>query len=211
MATGLLQNLVSFYKIKQPSGNFVEIGSGSNLYPIFAALPYANKIDVLELGKQNLTYLANQFISFDPIWQLWIDFLKEIDPIYSIDFHHQFKDKVVIKRGSLFDLSENIYQLASMHFVAESISQDLDEFYLANKKFVLSLTSNRIFCASFMEGSEGYSSPGSFFPAVKITSNEIEQSLKPFSDELAIQRIHMNKGVVRKGHTGMLLALGNRK
>lgn len=207
----ILKYLVSFYKKSNPSGEFVEIGSGPNLYPIFAALPYAKKITILELGKQNIAYLEKQFDSFDLIWHQWINLLKELDPIYSIDFHQEFINKVIIESGSLFDLPENKYQLASMHFVAESVSQDLDEFYLANKKFALSLMPKGIFSASFMEGSEGYSSPGSFFPAVHIISKEVKRSLKPFSDDLDVLRIQTNQGIVREGHTGMLLALGSKK
>lgn len=204
----IIQKLAAFYAKEKPSGEFIELGCGPNLYPVLTALPYAQKITILEFGKQNINYLNKQIKVFDPIWQQWIELLRKLCPIYSVDLHQQFRNRVEIKSGSIFDLPKNKYQLASMHFVAESTSQDLEEFYTANKCFLLSLTTNGVFTASYMEGSEGYSSPGKFFPAVKVTKNEIEKALNHFVSGLVIERISTDNGLVRKGHTGILFASG---
>jgi len=207
----IVQKLVTFYEKEKPSGEFIEIGCGPNLYPVLAMLPYAQKITILEIGKQNISYLRNQLKSFDPIWQQWIKLLQTLSPIYLADLHRQYKSKIEIKSGSLFDLPQNKYQLASMHFVAESIPPDLKKFNLANKSFMLSLIAGGIFSVSYMEGSEGYSNSGKYFPAVRISKKEVEKALLPFASELTVKKISANNGLVRKGHTGMIFAFGRRK
>lgn len=206
----ILSHLVRFYHEHTPAGRFIEIGAGPNLYPILAALPYAQTVDVLEHGTQNVHYLNRQFFGLDPMWRQWMHLLGTLDPIYKTDLEAQFKEKVTVKHGDLFDLKEKDYDLVSMHFVSESLSEDMDEFFKANKCAVQAIRPGGLFSASFMENSLGYDSPGRKFPAVAITAKEVSESLSPYIDDLDVHRIQTGGGVVRPGHTGMLLVVGKR-
>lgn len=205
----VLKYIVEFYRAVPPVGNYLEIGGGPNLYPTLAALPYVDHVDFIEYGLQNVRYLK-KFIQggLDDTWKQWVNLLKKIDPVYkSIDFDKELKEKVKVWQGDIFDLPENKYDSASMQFVSESITQDREEFEDANKKFLKSLKPGGVFIATFMENSQGYTTPGKYFPAVMVRTEEIEKSLKRFSSDVRIKGI---SSIVRAGHTGMLMASGHR-
>lgn len=207
----IVANLVKFYKKNQPKGRFLEIGCGPNLFPVFAALPYADKIDIVEFGEKNILYLKQQFVSFHNIWLKWIDLLKELDNVYNnIDFNQCFRQKVIINQGTIFDLPQNKYDAVSMHFVAECLTGDLKEFNKANRKIVESIKPGGIFFASFMENSQGYNSPGKPFPAVAIDADDIRESIGSLSKDLNIQKIESGPGIVKTIHTGILIACGHK-
>lgn len=206
----ILRRLVEFYRDNKPHGKFIEIGAGPNLYPILAALPYSDTIDALEHGTQNVHYLNRQFFGIEPIWKQWMTLLASLDPIYNTDLEAQFKEKVTVKHGDIFKLTKAEYDLASMHFVSDSLSEDLEEFYKANKCAVDAIRPGGLLTASFMENSQGYDSPGRKFPAVAITEKEVKESLSPYLSDLSVYRIQTGGGIVRPGHTGMLLATGKK-
>lgn len=207
----ILIDLVKFYASADPKGKFLEVGCGPNLYPVFAMLPFADSVDIIEYGIKNLFYLKEQKNNLDNIWGQWIDFLRKLSPVYSVDFAKQFNGKVNILQGSVFSLPQQVYNVGSMHFVSESITTDLAEFNLANRKFLSSLKPGGLFVSSFMENSEGYTSPGKQFPAVAITGKDIKKSFKSYTKNLNIKKITANQGLVRKGHSGMLFVSGKVK
>jgi len=207
----IVANLVKFYKKNQPNGRFLEVGCGPNLFPVFAALPYVDNIDIVEFGEKNISYLKQQFVSFHNIWLQWIDLLKKLDPVYkNIDFNQCFRQKVVINQDNIFDLPQNKYEAVSMHFVAECLTGDVNEFYEANKKFIESIKPGGIFFASFMENSQGYDSPGKPFPAVAIEADHIRESIGFLSKDLNIQKIKSGPGIIKTIHTGILIASGHK-
>lgn len=171
-------------------------------------LPHVNSVDIIEYGLQNVRYLKKLIQDgLDDTWRQWVIFLKKIDPIYyNIDFDKELKEKVKVQQGDIFDLPENKYDAASMQFVSESITQDREEFEYANQKFLKALRPGGVFVASFMENSQGYTTPGKYFPAIPIAIEDIEKSLKRFSSDTLIKRI---AAVVREGHTGILFASGH--
>lgn len=208
----ILINIVKFYKHYQPKGKFLEIGCGPNLYPIFAMLPYADSIDIIEYSSNNIDYLKKQVVSFQDIWYQWISLLRELDPIkYNIDFQYQLRDKVKIYRDSIFNLPSDKYDSVSMHFVSESLTDDIHEFHKANSKFIGALKPNGTFVASFMENSRGSFSAGTFFPAVPITDLHIKNSLNSLVNDLHVLKIPSEPELVKIVHTGMLMATGRKK
>jgi hypothetical protein len=207
----IVVNLVKFYKKNQPKGRFLEVGCGPNLFPVFVALPYADKIDIVEFGEKNIIYLRQQFVNFHNIWLQWIDLLKKLDPIYkNMDFNQCFRQKVVINQDTIFDLPQNKYEAVSMHFVTECLTGDLNEFNKANRKFVESIKPGGIFFASFMENSQGYDSPGKPFPAVAINADDVRESMSFLSRDLNIQKIKSGPGIIKTIHTGILVASGHK-
>lgn len=205
----ILTNLVRFYKDNPPKGRFLEVGCGPNLYPVLAALPYADQVDIVEYGAKNIAYLRQQLDSPEGIWSQWIDLLKTLDPIYQVDLVQQLKDKVQVQQGNIFDLPQGKYDAVSMHFVSESLTNNWNEFDQANRKFLHALRPGGVFVSSFMENSQGYSSPGRPFPAVAVTAEDVTKSLKPLAEDLNVQEVAAGRGVVRAGHTGMLTATGH--
>lgn len=206
----ILTKIVGFYIQNSALGKFLEVGCGPNLYPVLAALPFADVVDIVEFGAKNIDYLYRQKSSLSKIWAQWIDLLKSLNPQYNcVDFQQQLLVKVNIKKGSIFDLPSDVYDTASMHFVSESITSQWTEFDRANQKFIGALKANSIFVCSFMENSSGYSSPGKPFPAIAVVAADIEKSLGPLTKKIEISKIQTGKGIVRSGHTGMLIATGN--
>lgn len=207
----IFTSLVEFYHEHQPRGHFLEIGCGPNLYPVLAALPYANRLDLIEYGERNVAFLKRQTQSLSAYWNQWIRLLRRLNSVYDVDLQQQLKQKARIAQGSIFDLDAGVYDSASMFFVSESITGDLDEFDRANKKFLRSLKRGGLFFAAFMENSQGYDSPGRSFPAVAVTAKEIMRSFKPIATNLHIHSVMAGHAIIREGHTGMLIAYGNRK
>jgi predicted RNA methylase len=204
----IIANLAAFYRRHQPRGRILEVGPGSNLYPIFAALPFAEEIVCIEKGASNVAYLERQLAALDDDWLQWIELLRQLDADparpYSIDFQQQLKQKVRIRQGDIFNLPKGAYDGGSMHHVAESLTQDMREFYTATRNFVMALKPGCPFAASFMKGSTGYDSPGRLFPAVPITEEHVMHALKPLSNKIQIGLV----GAIRKEHAGIITAFG---
>ncbi len=177
----VLGDLDEFYRKEKPSGLFLEIGAGPNMYPILAALPYADQIDVWELGGQNVNYLRRQVEEMDPSWQKWMDKLRELNPerYGQVDFQKQLQQKMRVIQGNIFDLPEKKYDSISMHSVAESLTKVPHQFRKAVTKFTAAGKPGSTLVASFVANSRGYNTPGRNFPAVAIETWDVVKILGP--------------------------------
>ena len=113
--------------------------------------------------------------------------------------------KVETKHGSIYELEENKYDLASMFFCAESITLERGEFVLACTKFIKSVKPGGHLVAAFMENSRGYEIKGIDFPAYPVDINLIKKIFQPKTNNLLITRIPLAEKPLRLGYTGMLL------
>jgi|SRR6185369_11641983 len=204
-----LEDLVKFYKKEQPSGLFLEVGAGSNMYPILAALPYADTIDVLEYGAQNIAYLQKQREELDPDWQKWIEILRELDPdtYRAVDFQQQLQDKMIVNQGSIFDLPKEKYDNISMHSVAESLTKIPREFRKAVRCFIDSGKPGSTLAATFVEKSEGYDSAGLPLPALAI---EAWDAVRIFGSSMRSLRFGSTKAEIRPG-SPLITVMGRKK
>ena len=82
-----------------------------------------------------------------------------------------------VEQRSVFDLPAAQWDLGTMFFVAESITEDPAEFRDAVARFVGALKPGAPFAATFMAGSDGYPVAGTRFPALPITAADVSEHL----------------------------------
>src|SRR5262249_54622395 len=114
----------------------VEFGAGPNLYPLMLAAGVSRAIDRMEARLDSVASLADQIASGpDASW----------DEFYLACRAHQpnlpgslsmAMERVEVRRGGADAVEQDAYDLASMHFVAESVTEDRDEFRALCARFV---------------------------------------------------------------------------
>jgi hypothetical protein len=187
----------------------VDVGSGTNLYPALAMLPFCRTIELREYSAPNVAWLKRNTRTMDTRWaQFWSvyrenpEYLKVTDPVARL------AKLARVKQASVFDLPERRYDVGTMCFLACSLSTDMNEFRRAVTAFLRSLRPGAPFAATFMERSEGYLVDGVRFPAVSIESSDVEEALAPLAYCRPINRITTRKPL-REGYNGaMILATG---
>jgi NNMT/PNMT/TEMT family len=189
------------------NGRGLDVGTGANLYPSFAMLPFCSTIDMREYALPNVEWLRTRMEKDD---DSWIDFWNVLaeEPAYQSVQPSDLRHRAVIGHGSIFDLEPGRWDIGTMFFVACSISEDMTEFDQAVRHFVRALKPGAPFATAYMLGSTGYDVNGVHFPAVELTAEDVENSLRPLSDQLEILVIDP---LVRPGHTGMALATGRAR
>jgi hypothetical protein len=190
----------------------IDVGTGANLYPAFAMLPFAKSIDLREYSQTNVKWLREQCREFDGSWdEFWRVYNK--NHMYEQYSNHNdvrlaFRDKAVVEVGSIFDLPEHEWDLGTMFFVACSLTTRRDEFRRAVHSFVRSLKPGAPFAAAFMTKSGGYHVGDEWFPAVSVSRFGIRRALRSVCvpDTLTVEQIKGHVSV-RPG-VGMALATG---
>jgi len=207
----IIEILVRFYERLPQLNHNIEIGGGPNLYPLMLALLCVRNIEVVDISARNLTYLRQQLQHPARNWYLFWDLLRDLSPLYkNIDLVETLNKKVAVKRGNIFQLPSNKYDLASMFSVAESITDKLEEFKFACNKFINSVKSDGFLVAMFMENSDGYTISGINFPSVSVNSALLENIFQPKTKNFNIYRIPKAEKALRLGYTGMLLFTGQK-
>jgi hypothetical protein len=156
----------------------IDVGTGTNLYPSLAMLPLCSQITMHERAKTNCRWLGRETTAYSGIWQPYWDVLAKW-PMYAPigDPRWAVHERARVRRGSIFDLPRNAYDVGTMFFCAESITERVDEFMRATRCFLRSLKSNAPFAAAFMRNSDGYDVNGVHFPAVAITEDDVQKCL----------------------------------
>lgn len=206
----ILERLAEFFSSIGDQGlkRGVDVGTGSNLYPLLALLPLCGHITLRERASTNCQWLRNEIARYsstwDPYWEQlakWPLYQPIGDPRWSVH------ERAHVERGSIFDLPRSTYDIGTMFFVAESITERADEFVRATRSFLRSLQPNAPFAAAFMRESRGYDVAGVHFPAVAITEEHVQKCL----DSEGIQKANIetiaSATPLRKG-VGMMLVTG---
>jgi hypothetical protein len=189
----------------------VDIGTGANLYPAFAALPFARRLDLIERSPQSVQWLRRQQRDgFAASWDAFIDvygnqigyknYFNENNP------RETFRRKVTVREGSIFDLPAARWSMGTMFFTACSLSTSQDEFNAAVGRFARSLKTRAPFAAAFMTNSYGYDVQGHHFPAVPISLDDIHAAFAEIATEVTVTPITSSAPV--RDQVGMALALG---
>jgi hypothetical protein len=207
----------------------IDVGSGANLYPALAMLPLCDEITLLEYGAKNCEWLRGEVARYstywDPCWRL----LREHEAYAEIgtNARRRLTRTARVTQGSLFDLpssEEPKYDVGTMFFVAESITDQENRFYEALDAFVGALVPGAPFAAAFMRNSNGYVVDNQAFPALKIDENHVAEYLKKIAPDVRVEVVddrgrYDNDPAVdkrptrrlRHGYDGMILALGHVK
>lgn len=192
-------------------GKAIDVGSGTNLYPALAMLPYSAQLTLLERAHSNRVWLLRELP--EP-HESWLDFWDEVrdgraayQPISDpLDVLHE---RARVTRGNVFTLDEDRYDIGTMFFVAESITTRTSEFQRAVRQFVRSLHSNRPFAAAFMRDSSGYYVDGVHFPACSIDKKDVEAALHPVAKNVKVSVVDSED--LRDGYCGMMVATGFKR
>jgi hypothetical protein len=196
----------------------IDVGSGTNLYPALLMLPWAEKILLTDFSASNVRWLRRDLEDDSAAWT-WQPFWRELqeEKGYSQvgEPRRQLQAACVGEHGgagveqrSVFDLPAAQWDLGTMFFVAESITEDREEFRAAVARFVGALKPGAPFAAAFMAGSDGYPVAGTHFPALPITAADVREHLAALgAGELSVELLR-TKHRVREGYAGMIVATG---
>jgi hypothetical protein len=190
----------------------VDVGTGSNLYPALAMLPFCTSLELREYSTSNIAWLHGQKDrGFDPSWDVFWDAYRDNVAYKEYSDEHdvraEFSAKTSIERGNVFQLPRAQWDLGTMFFVACSLSARHAEFRRAVARFVGSLKPGAPFAAAFMTNSAGYLVGDSWFPAVSVDIPEIRKSLASIARDVDVRPIDSHVPV-RRG-VGMALATGH--
>ena len=213
----------------------IDVGSGANLYPALTMLPLCDEITLLEFGAKNCEWLSREVRGFSSLWAPYWRTLHE-HPAYSRvapttnAARRALARAASVRRGSLFELPAEQparrYDVGTMFFVAESITDEQERFHEAIDAFLGCLHSGAPFAAAFMRNSRGYFVGDLEYPAFQIDESHIREYLgRRTQGDLKVETVdsrgQFTSGVnlpdkaptrkLRTGYDGMILALGRAK
>jgi hypothetical protein len=197
----------------------IDVGTGPNVYPALAMLPFADRITLYEYSAQNVAWLKRQSAAGWPSWRngladIWTLY-QEADEYAPVgpDPWRILSQRTEIVQGSVFDLRcapDERYGLGTMFFVAESVSGERSEFETAIARFLDVLRPGAPFAAAFMEKSDGYQVGDIRYPATAVDAADVVTAFGHRAEELQVRHIDHDGKPLRDGYTGMLLATGHR-
>jgi NNMT/PNMT/TEMT family len=217
--------LASAFADRAPAQRAIDVGSGANLYPALLMLPWTEQILLTDYSESNVSWLRRQLVEETHPWA-WLPFwreMREAKGYGDVDQPHKRLSEACVdepgfagvERLSIFDLPKARFDLATMFFVAESITKEPRVFRNAVEHFVGTLKPGAPFAAAFMAGSDGYEvadavAPAAAitFPAVPITPDDVTTHLTALGvHELSVELLKTSHRV-RDGYAGMIVATG---
>lgn len=200
-----------FFASRQiPSAAFaIDVGTGTNLYPGLAMLPFCTRLDLCDWSLANVRWLRRQVHRFDDNWDDFWKVYAEREPYAQVEEPRQdFARRVRVLRRSVFDLPKRRWDLGTMFFVACSLSSDPGEFQAAIAGFLGALRVRAPFAAAFMAHSEGYRIGDREFPAVDVDAEMVARSLDSIAYDVSVHPIEIGTPL-RTGYGGMIVAVGH--
>lgn len=194
----------------------LDVGTGPNLYPALAMLPFCSTITLCERAQTNVDWLRTEVAHFGDTWDPFWNTLRGYAAYRDVhDPRAALAVKADVRKGNIFDLRGEPFDIGTMFFVAESCTADPTEFTQAVRSFIGALRPGAPFAAAFMLGSRGYDVGDFHFPAVHLTRHDIQQSLSGLVHRGSLRRTSSLKvrtittaEPLREGYDGMVLALG---
>ena len=201
------------YRGLPPAGleRAIEIGAGPNLYPLFLAAGAARRIDAVDRSAAGLAYLRGQLTGPpDASWAPYWTRCRALNPALPATVNSALA-RVRPTFGNGFALVGSGYDLASMNFVAESVTEDIDEFARFCAAFVATVRPGGHLVASFMENMGRYRlGDGSRWPGTPVDVDTVRHVFMPLTDALQVSRIDADAGLPEYGYTGMILLRARR-
>lgn len=188
----------------------IDVGTGPNLFPLFAALPVARRLTVWEFAESNIAWLRRELdqgvlrAPWEHFWRVAAEAHRTergssiADPIGAL------RDKAEIVQGSIFDLPQRKWDAATMFFCAESITARQDEFERACAAYARAVKPGGVLAAAFLAGSRGYRVAEEDYPAVSITSDSLQQAFQGLAHDLELAGIGAMGEEIRSGYSGMV-------
>ncbi|CAO5159419.1 putative N-methyltransferase [Frankia sp. AiPs1] len=206
----ILRTVRDYFAKAVPPGRLrgVDVGTGSNLYPALALLPWCDQLTLVDHSARNIAWLEKEVKKYGPAWDVYWDELVRAAPWREVDSPRDRLAKISqIRQGNVFDLPRAQWEIGTMFFVACSLSTDHNEFKRAVHSFLNALRPGAPFAMAYMENSEGYEVNGHPYPAVPIGVDDVHLALtERDAYDIKIDRINSNH--LRAGYTGMMVAVG---
>ena len=191
----------------------VDVGTGPNLIPLFCALPRAQSLTAWEYTESNVAWLKAELRrnGMRPQWRhFWNTARKAYGSEYRLpdDPMPGLSAKTVVRQGSIFDLPERAFDVATMFFCAESITGRQDEFEAACAVFARCVKPGGTLAAAFLAHSAGYVVKGSLFPALPLSAESIVSVFAPHAGRLRTEAIGIIERQIRSGYSGVVFLTG---
>lgn len=189
----------------------IDVGSGANLYPTLALLPYCGEVTLYEYSRENADWLT---AAIRKIPETWRPFWRLLTPGAADEDFEQVRADIPqvcrVQPGSIFELPQRRWEIGTMFFVAESLTEDLGQFDLALDRFLGALAPGAPFAVAFMECSDGYDVGDVHFPAVSIDEDRLRKSMASLGrvGEYELHHVDIEPAPLRPGYTGYLVAIG---
>jgi hypothetical protein len=189
----------------------IDVGTGANLYPALTLLPFAAELTLYERAFTNCQWLTTQLERPSPSWSsFWSHISRDRDAYQPIrDPLNLLSRHAKVVKGNVFSLEPGTFDIGTMFFVAESITNRNDEFVRATQLFVNSLKARAPFAAAFMRDSSGYRVGNRSFPACSVDTGDVERALAPVATGVTITTVD-SRGL-RDGYCGMMVATGYKR
>lgn len=209
----IIQHHSEFYRGLAPDSIDVslELGSGPNLYPLMVTAAVSRRIEVVEPSTASLAYLHQQLTDGpDATWLPFYERCRQLQPALPETLTEALS-RVAFTKGQAADLPTERYGLASMHFVAESCTEDFDEFREVCRAFVRAVRRGGYLVAAFMENMGRYQiGDGPQWPGYKVDTTTVDRVLAPLVSELAVSRIDFDTTGPDYGYSGMIMVTATR-
>jgi hypothetical protein len=168
-------------------------------------------VDAVEPSEASVAYLATQINGeLDPSWRAFYTICRELLPSLPVRPETALST-VELTHDSAGVISPNTYDLSSMHFVAESVTEDFAEFTDLCELFVRTARPGGWLLAAFMENMRRYRlGDGSTWPGTPVDSEIVRSVFAPHTTELEVTRIDADESLPDYGYTGMVLLTARR-
>jgi hypothetical protein len=204
----VIRHHAGFYRQFAPQSveRSLEFGAGPNLYPLMLATAASRRIEAVELGAGNVAYLTRQLSEGpDESWQAFYALCRRLDPALPPALTEALS-QVRIVHGDARSVRHGTYGLASMNFVAESVTEDPDEFTEFCHSFAMSVRPGGHLVASFMENMPSYRiGAASRWPGCPVDRAAVHRAFAPHTERLTVTRIDADPTLPDYGDTGMVL------
>ena len=200
-------------KTAQPSRplDTVDVGTGPNLYPLFAALPRARTLTAWDYAKPNIDWLNNELAkdTMRPQWEhFWTVAREALGRRRRASGKSDLRtadEKTRPHQGSIFDLPKRNWDAATMFFCAEAVTNVQSEFDEACACFAKSVRPGGTLVAAFLVNSASYELDGVRSPIMTLSEGSLQATFKKVASNVATRPIGIVKEEVRSGYTGMVL------
>lgn len=184
----------------------IDVGSGPNLFPLFAALPVAKRLTVWEYAESNIAWMKRELAAGElrPPWTHFWDVLRAEHGAAVDNPIAALAQRTDIVQGSIFDLPQRRWDAATMFFCAESITAEQQEFERACAAFAGAVKPGGVLAAAFLAGSRGYRVGEEDYPAVAVNPAALERAFATLARDIKIRPIGAMAEEIRSGYAGML-------
>lgn len=191
----------------------VDVGTGPNLIPFFCALPRARELTAWEYAGSNVAWLEAE-MRREEMRSQWRHFWgmtrRAYQPEYLLPDNPMpiLRTKSRVRHGSIFDLPERTWDIATMFFCAESITGRQDEFEAACAAYARSVKPGGALVAAFLVRSAGYIVADHPFPALNLSAESIENVFARHAHSMNTEKIGIVEREIRSGYSGFVFLTG---